>query len=306
MLGGFAGAVIFVCGMLGWFLLATSLCAYAGYCIVVVVTDTASGVDEVRWPADSMIDWIGQSIRFFILFGTLLIPLGFLLRIVGDSFHPDDPVTRFFVLSVLWLWLTFPIALLSSMSAGHPYAIIHPGVLRDLFRISPTVMVFYIKTGAGASVVAYLWYASLLGRDTWLMPLAAVASGAGLLVYARLIGRLGWLTVQLGPWRRKRPIGKLRPTLRKQMRVTDPWAAPVVEKKKPEPIPKPKPIPKQIQRDDDDEDGPATPYGLNNDAPCRPPKLELIEGTYLLDVKLAPARPFSELPPLPPQPPRYV
>jgi hypothetical protein len=306
MAGDFAHAVIFLCGMLGWVLLATSLCAYAGYCIVVVVTDTAAGVDSVRWPGDLMVDWIGQSIRFFILFAALLIPIGFVLTAVGKSFQPDDPVARFCILVGAWLWLTFPIALLSSMSAGQPFVIVRAAVLRDLLRLYPTVIVFYVITSAAAYAVAFLWNQALFGQESWMMPFAAVASSAGLLIYARMIGRLGWLIVNSVPARRKRPVGKLKPKLRKQIQVSDPWAAPVVEERKPKPKPKlmPEPIPKK-REDEDDEWGPATPYGLNAEPPCRPPELNLIEGTYLLDVKLASVKPAAETSSPPPLPPRF-
>jgi hypothetical protein len=119
-------------------------------------------------------------------------------------------------------------------------------------------------------------------------------------VYARLIGRLGWSTNQLKDARRKRPArpaGKLKPSLRKKITVSDPWAAPAPELEKPKPKPKPKakPAPKPSE-DEDDEFGPATPYGLTNDPLCRAPKFDLIEGSPFLDVRDKPSAPPTEEP----------
>jgi hypothetical protein len=291
MLGDFAGSVIFVCGSLGWVLLATSLFAYAAYCMVVVVTETAAGLDEVRWPSDTMVDWIGQSLRFFIVIATLLIPVGFYLRFLGDLPGMAESAVRFIRVTSAWLWITFPIALLSSMSAGQAYVIVRPAILRDLFRLFPSVVVFYLLTGAGGYCVLLLWYLALVGGEAWVLPVAALAWSTGVLIYARLIGRLGWMTHELGPWRRKPPVGKLKPRLRKRMKVTDPWATPSVEeeipKAKPMPVAKPAPLPK-ISNNDDEDDGPATPYEVGNDPLCRPPQFELLEGTPFLEVKLRP------------------
>jgi hypothetical protein len=147
-----------------------------------------------------------------------------------------------------------------------------------------------VVTGAGIFGVIRLWHLSLLGGHLLLVPVAAVFWAWGVLVYARLLGRLGWTISQLQDAPRKRlprPAGKLKPSLRKQISVSDPWAAPAAEKKKPKPEPKPKPAPRPVI--EDDEDGPATPYGLTNDPLCRPPQFELIEGSPLLEVKGLPA-----------------
>jgi hypothetical protein len=309
MLGNFAGSLIFICGMLGWVLLASSLALYAAHCFVVVVTDTAAGLDEVRWPAETMVDWIGQALRFVVTLATVLIPIGFAFRALGDSIYPPDPLLGFVVLTGLWLWVAFPIALLSAMTFGSPFAVIHPGVLWELLRLTPSMVLFYLLTAPLYFVVGLLWYQALVAGEYSLVVPAAVAGAMGVLIYARLIGRIGWSIGELQPKKRKRPAGMLKPKLRKQIRVSDPWAAPEEEKPRPRPeaavAPKavPKPAPQPAMNDLDDEFAPPTPYGLGSDPVCRPPKYKLIEGSPFLDVELSsPVAPSRESIQLPPQP----
>jgi hypothetical protein len=318
MVGDFASAIIFVCGMLTWVLLLTSVAAYAAYCMVTVVTDTAAGEDVVRWPGDAMIDWIGQSIRVGITFATLMIPVGFYLRFFGGSFYPDNPAGGAVVLTAAWMWLAFPIGLLCSMGSGQPFAILHPTVLRGLVLVVPWVVVFYILSALVCTVCLLLWVLALPGGVSPLIPVAAIASSAGLLIYARLLGRLGGLTQYAKPRHRSRsrPAGKLKPKLRKRIKVTDPWAEPA-EPAEPEPEPEAEakplyqavqiqaPPPKPPARvEEEDEFAPPTPYGVNGDPLCRPPEFELLEGTPFLDVKLKAAKPTTEAPA--PRPPHFV
>ena len=76
MVGGFVTSVFFICGLVGWTILSVSVFSYAAYCVLVVVSDTAAGLDEVRWPSETMIDWIGQSIRMFAVVAILTLALG--------------------------------------------------------------------------------------------------------------------------------------------------------------------------------------------------------------------------------------
>jgi hypothetical protein len=305
MLGNFAGSLIFICGMLGWVLLATSLLLYAAHCFVVVVTDTAAGLDMVRWPGETMVDWIGQAFRCVVTLATVLIPVGFVVRSFGDSLYPPDPLLGALVLTGVWLWAAFPVAILSAMTYGSPFAVIHPGVLQELLRLTLSMIVFYLMTAAGVFAIGVLWYEALVAGEYSLVVPAAVAGSLGLLVYARLIGRIGWSMGELPPKKRKRqrPAGMLKARLRRQIRVSDPWAAPEEEKPRPRPEPAvaPKPAPRPAANDLEDEFAPPTPYGLSSDPVSRPPKYEIIQGSPFLEVKLAPAAPPREAIQLPPR-----
>jgi hypothetical protein len=294
MLGDFAGTLVFICGLIGWALLGTSLLAYAAYCITVIVTDTAAGVDEVRWPNESMIDWIGQSLRFFVLLIALLVPVGVLVRFAGEGLLGKDQLLGTLLLGAVWLWAAFPIALLSSMAANSPIVLIHPIVIVNVFRMLPSVILFYALTAVGGYAIGGLWYLTYWGHDLSLMPLAVIGSSIGLLIYSRLIGRLGWLMGNIRPPRRKRPAAAVPAKVRKRIRVSDPWAEPAEDKPVaravPIPLPEMKPVP-AAEEEVVDEFAPPTPYALGNEPPCRPPQFELIEGTQYLDVKITPAVP---------------
>jgi hypothetical protein len=242
-----------------------------------------------------MIDWIGPAVRLFAMVAIVGMPIGLVLAVVNPAVLSARPELQTIALVAAWLWFAVPVGLLSSMSVGSMFAVVRPAVVWDLIRVFPSTLVFYLVTGAGFYGAVRLWDLSLLHGYISLIPVTAVASAWGVLVYARLLGRLGWVMnqLQVAP-RKKRPPGKLKPSLRKKISVSDPWAAPPVQKIKPKP--KPKPVPKR-EVEEDDEDGPATAYGLTDDPLCRAPKFELIEGSPFLDVKGSPSASSAEEPP---------
>jgi hypothetical protein len=303
MMGNFAESVIFICGMLAWLLLFASLLCYVSYCISVVVSDTSAGVDEVQWPGDAMIDWIGQALRLVVVLVVLLVPLGFYLRFFGGSLDPSNPAGGAIAVAAGWLWFSFPIGLLSSMAAGQPFVVVHPTVLWRLLRIFPSVILFYALSALCTFAIVYTWCEAVMGSDLLLIPVAGAITGIGVLIYARMIGRLGWMAerLQVKEKVQKLPPGKLKPKERKKVKVTDPWAAPPASKRRVEPEEEPRPVAKireiPLPPEEEDEFAPATPYGLNDEPVARPPKLELIEGSPFLEVKLKPAPPTSAEPP---------
>jgi hypothetical protein len=305
--GAYPVAILFICSLVSFVILVCFILPYTAHHFLNVVTDTAAGIDRVRWPTESMVDWMGQSMRLFALLAILLIPAGFLLPVFDPSVLQGTPGLRTVGLVAAWLWFALPIGLLSSMSVGSMFAVLRPALLWDLLRAFPATLVFYVVTAAGFAGALRLWGLALLGGHITLIPLVAIAWTWGLLVYARLIGRLGWSTNQLGdrrPKRPARPAGKLKPSLRKKITVSDPWAEPAPEVKKPQPKPQPKPKAKPVAKpseEEGDEFGPATPYGLTNDPLCRAPKFDLIEGSPFLDVRSSPSK-FPTEEPAPAQP----
>jgi hypothetical protein len=297
--GSSASAILFVCSLVGFAMLASLVVPYTAHNFLVVVTETAAGTDRVRWPGDSLIDWMGHALWLFALIALTAVPAGLLLPLFDPSILSDGPEPPSVRLVVAWLWFALPVALLSSMSAGSLVAVVRPAVLRDLFRVFPSTFVFYTVTAVGCYGALRLWELALLTGRISLIPVAAVAWAWGVLVYARLLGRLGWATSQLKDTRRKHRSGGFKRSLRKKIVVSDPWAVPAVEEEKPKPEALPEAAPKHV---DDDEFGPATPYGLKDEPICQPPKFVLIEGSPFLDVKATPpARPVEEPAPLRPR-----
>ncbi len=281
MANDFANTLMLVCGAVLCGFLTASVFSYAAHSLLLIVTDTAAGVDEVRWPSDSWIDWIGPVSQFAVFFVTLMLPVGFLLRAFGDQITPDRPALGMAAVVGAWLWLMFPVGLLSFMASGSPFVIVHPAVVRDLFRL-PSTLLFYFVTGVGAFGLADLWYLSLFAdRPAFILP-AAVASAWALLIYGRLIGRLGWLTGELDAPRRKRRAPKARakpkPDPRPGVEVSDPWAAPAAEAEKPEAVAAEKVPPL-----------PAGGNGTANEAADGSGGYDLLKMAPLVDVRVMPA-----------------
>lgn len=291
MVDGFARSLFFICGLVGITVIASSVLAYCAHCFLVVVIDTAAGLDEVRWPADSMIDWIGQVVHPFVVVSALLIPVGFLDRNLGDAFLLNYPVLRVLVLGAPWLWLMLPVALLSSMSASSAFVLVRPSIVAALLRGFAATFLFYVVTGVGIFGITALWYVAVFRERIFLIPLAAVLSAGGVLVYARLLGRLGWLVSQDTERPRKRLPGKLRPQLRKQIQVADPWSQP--------PVPSFPTRPPEGSKRGDDAPSSAAAYDLSDEPPCEPPQFVLRQGTPFLDVKATPQPPPEEPSPQP-------
>ncbi|MGH9676654.1 MAG: hypothetical protein ACRD36_06090, partial [Candidatus Acidiferrum sp.] len=279
--------------MLGSTILAVSVLAFTAYYLLTVVSDTAAGTDEVRWPGELMIDWLGQSLRLFGMVAIILVPAGILVRALAESYPSQHKGFWILALIMSWLWLVFPIALLSSMSASSLFVVFRPAIARDLLRIFPRALLFYILSAIGLCAFALSWFAVLLGGQALLIPLAALLSSWLILVYARLLGRLGWVIAQTKSPARKRPAGKLKPSQRKRIEVSDPWNAPAAVKKA---------ISSPVRQDKSPSPEEAESYGLSDEPPCLPPLFELIPGSPFLDVKLRPAVPTPPREQLPKEP----
>jgi hypothetical protein len=295
--GALASTMMFVVGLVGTTIVAISVLSYTAYCIVVVVSDTSAGIDRIVWPSDLMVDWIGQSLRLIGTVAVLMIPVGFLLRALGASLYPDEPGLRFLAITLPWLWLAFPVGLLSSMSVGSLYAVVRPKIVWDLLRIFPATLFFYVVSALGAWGACSLWIVVMRRGDPWLFPLAALAWAVFVLVYSRLLGRVAWLTGRLKKAPRKKAVAaKSKPRPRKKaerVAVTDPWAVPKALEEKPKPKAK-------AEKKDPRPRLPVESYGLSDEPPCRPPEFRLVKGTPFLDVKDVPeAPPPAETPPAP-------
>jgi hypothetical protein len=299
--GAVGGTMMFVVSLVGTTIVALSALAYTAHCILVVVTDTSAGVDRVRISSDLMIDWIVPAVRLFGTVAVLMVPVGFLFRALGASLYPDEPVLRFFAITLPWLWLAFPVALLSSMSVGVVYAVVTPTVVWDLVRVFPATLSFYALSALGAWTAGSLWILALHSDSMLLTPLAAVVWATFVLLYSRLLGRVAWLTSRLKHTVKKKvPAAKAkpRPQKAKTTSAVDPWAVP----EQPEEV-KPKPAPKATAKKKGPK--PVEGYAMSDEPPCRPPEFKLVKGSPFLDVKDVPSGPPPAAePPLSPRP-RY-
>jgi hypothetical protein len=186
--------------------------AYAGHCLLVVVQQTAAGNDEVVWPEEPFLDWVGEIFYLTWLLAVWLVPAWFVLRLVDLPVFAASPTVSLGVLAVGLLWLIFPISLLSSLSANSRYVLFRLTILKQLAKRLPAVAGFYVASAALLLSCSALVYLSA-ARAVWLLlPVAALAVASAVLIYARLLGRIAWLISYQAPGkRRKSGPGAKRP-----------------------------------------------------------------------------------------------
>jgi hypothetical protein len=242
MLSALANAIVFSSLLILGVIVGVFLLAYAAHCFFTVLQGTAAGLDEVAWPDEPILDWLRQALHVLGLAAVWLVPSGILCRALRRDFLPDDGLLRFLLVLVPVFWLTFPVGVLSSLSGAVQWVPVRWTILRGMLRLFPATCAFYACTALLMATIVFLWYCTIV-KDLWyLIPVAAVLSGAARLVYPRLLGRLAWLIGQnlpapaqprprpfpmtgaggkKKPPRPRRRKGRIRPTT-----VEDPWKIP--------------------------------------------------------------------------------
>jgi hypothetical protein len=171
-------------------------------------------------------------------------------------------------------------------------------MLRQLLRIFPHLLAFYLITAVLAVAGMVPWYYVLARNKQALLPVGAALGAALLLIYARLLGRLAWLIHRLNPprpkpaWTRKKvseakavaaPAERRKRKKRKKPkppRPTDGYGLAEDD----EPPAAPEPAPKRERRPWEDE--PAQPYGLaDEEPPSRPPAETPLDGYNAIGVE---------------------
>jgi hypothetical protein len=283
--------------------------SYAAYSFLLILTNTAAGGDEIIWPGDPIQDWLFKVWYLGWVLAVWAVPAS----LVVGVFAPPRAV---FALGLLiFLWLIFPIGLLSSLSAETWLVVFRPAIVRLLLKHFGATVCFYASSAVIVLVCGGLGYAAVFGlRSTMfdqpviLIPLAAVVGAVGWLVYARLLGRIAFIISQPAPAaRRGRP--EERPEESERVESFDPWAvsvegaheAPKAPRRPRQPspeLPKKKPRTRKPQRAYDPWAVPAeepivrktkpTPSASLPDDPYGP-----AEGTYDLAAEMSPAPPES-------------
>ena len=197
------------------------------------------GQDEIIWPNEPYVDWLGHAVQFLELVGIWLAPAAMTVRMLRNVWLPDETALRVLLLAGPGLWLFFPIGLLSSLSAQSRWVPFRWTIFLCFLRVAPAALVFYVQTAFLLSVAVVPWYYALFGDRTILLPVAAVVSAAVLFIYARLLGRLAWIIQRL-PARQRAPakakvVKRLQPQRKKKRKpspkVKDPWAVPEEEER---------------------------------------------------------------------------
>jgi hypothetical protein len=204
--------------------------SYAAYSFFVTLTSTAAGNDEVIWPGEPITDWLFKVWYLVWLLGVWAVPASLLIGVFGLS-------RPLFVLCLAGvLWLVFPVALLSSLSAPSRFIVLRPMILALLLRHFGVTLRFYAGSGLVVLVCGALSYAALFGlRQVALfdqpvisVPLAAMVGGAGCLIYARLLGRFA-LIISQSPTGRRKKQSQGRPEEGDRVESFDSWSLPHAE-----------------------------------------------------------------------------
>jgi hypothetical protein len=205
---------------------------YASHCFCVVVQDTAAGLDEIKWPSESVGDWMVQAVLLCWQVLVWLAPVGMVLRGLKPAFVTEEPWLVLVLFGVV-LWVLFPIGVLSAMSGGSRWVFFKPKLLLGLGRILPTTLGFYALTALVLVAGLAPWYFAVTGSGM-LVLVAALVGAAALLIYARLLGRLAWRLNHIEKVRlpRFRPPTLEKKKTQRSVIVEDPWGPP------PEPKPK--------------------------------------------------------------------
>jgi hypothetical protein len=238
-LGAVGPAIFFMLSFAASIMVGACVLAYAARCVLVVVQETGQGQDDIVWPNEPYVDWLGHAVQFVELLGIWLAPAALTARLLRNVWLPDESALRVLLLAGPGLWLFFPIGLLSSLSAQSPWVPFRWTIVKCFLRVAPAVLVFYVQTAFLLCAAVVPWYYALFGDRGVLLPVAAVVSAVILFIYARLLGRLAWLIQRLPDLQRtpakkkaeKRPQPQRKKKRKPSSEVQDPWSIPEEEER---------------------------------------------------------------------------
>jgi hypothetical protein len=222
-LGALGTVLLFLCLIVGQLIICVYVFVHVAHCFLHVLERTAAGSDQISWPGELFIDWLGEAVVLAYLLALPVIPGMLVMRALKLPFLPD-PASRMAVGVLAGIWLLFPITILSSLLSASPWSCLHPGLLGRLAKRPVTVLAFYVLTGALLAGTGYLYLLAFSTGKGWLWPVGAVAVSSTVFVYARLLGRLAWVAGRTRPPTAKEG-GKRLSRTRRARGVIDPWGA---------------------------------------------------------------------------------
>src|SRR5262245_42761881 len=214
-----AGSAIMVSLCLAMFaIIAFFLVTYFAHCFLVVLIDSAAGIDVVRWPSESLAEWITKPI--YVLW--VLVPL---LGVSAIVYAAAGPLAFGITLLVL-LWLVSPIMFISSLAAKSWGALLYGPFLSRWMRFLHGYLVFLLWSGVITALGAGLLVWSI--RSLTGVFFSALFLPMLSLLYWRILGRYGWYITT----RRMRKAKKKAKNPARDVKVKslDPWAMPEGER----------------------------------------------------------------------------
>lgn len=175
--------------------LSTWTFSYAAACCLVILEQTAAGVDRMEtWPEPHWKEWVGHLIFVgWILVLTAVVGYG-----VGRSARLIWPDAGMDVPVLATMFTLFPICLLSALESGSWLAPLSGAILKSLLVLWWRWLLFYVL----AALLAVAWIGSIWIGVRW-TPFASLAAApllaAALLIYARLLGRMAGCLADMEP-----------------------------------------------------------------------------------------------------------
>lgn len=239
-MGAAGPAILFVILLAASIMVGLFVLAYSARCVLVVVQETGLGQDEIVWPSEPYVDWLGHAMQLLELVGIWLAPAALAARLLRQVWLPEDAALRVLLLAGPGLWLFFPVGLLSSLSAESRWVPFRWAIFVRFLRVAPSALIFYFLTAILLLAGLVPWYYALFGGKGFLLPVAAAISAVVLFLYSRLLGRLAWIIQRLPVTERKPTTAKpakrppaVKPRSGKKRKpkadVHDPWAVPEEE-----------------------------------------------------------------------------
>jgi hypothetical protein len=153
-----------------------------------IIEETSAGVDDVQWPKDPWLDYIGKWVLLMWVFGASAGVWGFALA-------PAVPLVGgkvYWGVVLLLGWFTFPVVLLSVMAGGAGWMLIYPPLLLAMLKKPLAVIFLYANALLILLPCAILAYAVVGRLFVFLLPMAVPIWAISLFCYARVLGRVGF------------------------------------------------------------------------------------------------------------------
>jgi DNA-directed RNA polymerase subunit RPC12/RpoP len=172
-------AISFVIGSLWYFVFCATVMA--------VFRETSEGCDVIEWPGPVFLDWVGDSLWFFIALSMSGLPGGAVSWLLGCQETPLG-----IAIALVGTFLTFPFVLMSMLESNVVFGVVSWPVLRTYYTATSGWLKFYITSGLLVTVLGGVVYLA-----SWInIAFGAIVGGMlqayAWLVYFRLLGRLAW------------------------------------------------------------------------------------------------------------------
>ncbi|MBA2225820.1 MAG: hypothetical protein N3E46_09255 [Gemmataceae bacterium] len=200
-------ALIFVPALAGCVMAGILLVGFVAHHYLTILESTAAGGREVTWMRETFLEFFWKAWYVAWLLGLCYAPV-----YIGVSLMAPASTERW-LLVALALWVLFPIAQLSSLSAPSPWYPLSLSALNRMARKPQLVFGFYLLSLPVLGLLTVAWYGSFLRRGS--LPIAVAAAfllTLGVFLYARLLGRLAYVLAVVEPLLERRRKKKRRPT----------------------------------------------------------------------------------------------